>query len=162
MSTLKPQSNGPLYSNMMIGTLAVNGWAVTFGTARRVLGGLRPRQYAPRQSTHQRPAYQLYIVRCGTIISFAHYKGLSLVGRIGSGPRNSDSFQFFALRMLLHFTGVTSWKFYIENNLRGIFPGVFRGGIFPGGVCPGGFMSWNHSALVTHNLSRVSATLANM
>ena len=32
MGTLKPQSNGPLYSNMVIGTLAVDGWAVTFGT----------------------------------------------------------------------------------------------------------------------------------
>jgi len=38
--TLKPQSNGPLYSNAVIGTLAVDGWAVTFGTARRGLGGL--------------------------------------------------------------------------------------------------------------------------
>jgi len=28
--TLKLQSNGPLYSN----TLAVDGWSVTFGTAR--------------------------------------------------------------------------------------------------------------------------------
>ena len=42
MGTLKPQS-GPLYSNTVIGTLAVDGWAVTFGTARRGLGGLRPR-----------------------------------------------------------------------------------------------------------------------
>ena len=42
-STLKPQNNGPLYSNAVIGTLAVNGWAVTFGTAKRGLGGLRPR-----------------------------------------------------------------------------------------------------------------------
>ena len=33
--TLKPQSNGPLYSNTVIGTLAVDGWAVTFGKARR-------------------------------------------------------------------------------------------------------------------------------
>jgi len=41
--TLKPQSNGPLYSDTVIGTLAVNGWAVTFGTARRGLGGLQPR-----------------------------------------------------------------------------------------------------------------------
>jgi len=32
---LKLQSNGPLYSNTVIGILAVNGWAVTFGTARR-------------------------------------------------------------------------------------------------------------------------------
>jgi len=30
---LKPQSNGPLvYSNTVMGTLAVDGWAVTFGT----------------------------------------------------------------------------------------------------------------------------------
>jgi len=41
--TLKPHSNGPLYSNKVIDALAVDGWAVTFGTARRGLGGLRPR-----------------------------------------------------------------------------------------------------------------------
>jgi len=39
MGTLKPQSNGPLCSNTMIGTLAVDGWAVTFDTAKRGLGG---------------------------------------------------------------------------------------------------------------------------
>ena len=39
MGTLKPQSNGPLRSNTVIGTLAVNGWTVTFGTARRGQGG---------------------------------------------------------------------------------------------------------------------------
>jgi len=32
--TLKPQSDGPLYSNTVIGTLTVGGWAVTFGTVR--------------------------------------------------------------------------------------------------------------------------------
>jgi len=42
MDTLKPQSNGPLYSNAVIGTLAVDGWAVTFGTARRGLGTIIP------------------------------------------------------------------------------------------------------------------------
>jgi len=35
--TLKPESNGPLYSNTVIGTLAT-GWAVTFCAARRDLG----------------------------------------------------------------------------------------------------------------------------
>jgi len=30
IATLKPQSNGPSYSNTVIGTLAVDGWAVTF------------------------------------------------------------------------------------------------------------------------------------
>jgi len=39
IAMLKPQSNGPSYSNTVIGTLAVDGWAVTFGTARRELGG---------------------------------------------------------------------------------------------------------------------------
>jgi len=40
MSTLKLHGNGPLYSNTAISTLAVDGWAVTFGTATRCLGGL--------------------------------------------------------------------------------------------------------------------------
>jgi len=48
MATLKPQSNGPLYRNTLIGTLAVDGWAVTFGTARRGLGGLQSRLSHPR------------------------------------------------------------------------------------------------------------------
>ena len=43
MTTLKPQYNGSLYSNTVTGTLVVDGWAVTFGTARRGLGGLGPR-----------------------------------------------------------------------------------------------------------------------
>ena len=42
IATLKPHFNGPLYSNAMTGTLAVDAWAVTFGTARRGMGGLRP------------------------------------------------------------------------------------------------------------------------
>ena len=44
MATLKPDSKAALYSNTLISTLAVDGWAVTFGTARRGMGGLRPRQ----------------------------------------------------------------------------------------------------------------------
>jgi len=39
MATLKPQSNGPLYNSTVTGTLAVDGWAVTFDTASRGLGG---------------------------------------------------------------------------------------------------------------------------
>ena len=31
-----------VYNNTVIGTVAVDGWAVTFGTARRGLDGLRP------------------------------------------------------------------------------------------------------------------------
>jgi len=44
MGTLKPQSNGPLYSNTVIGKLAVDGSSVTFGTARRGLAGCGPAQ----------------------------------------------------------------------------------------------------------------------
>jgi len=46
MGTLKPQNNGvngPLYSNTVISILAVDGWAVTFGTVRRGLGGAAAR-----------------------------------------------------------------------------------------------------------------------
>ena len=32
MGTLQPQSNRQLYSNTVIGTLAVDRWAVTFGS----------------------------------------------------------------------------------------------------------------------------------
>ena len=41
MRTLKTQRNGLLCSNTVIGTLAADGWAVTFGTVRRGLGGLQ-------------------------------------------------------------------------------------------------------------------------
>jgi len=57
IGTLKPQSNGPLYSDRVIGTLAVDRRAVTVGTARG-LGGLRP-------------VYQLHVIGCDTIIAFA-------------------------------------------------------------------------------------------
>jgi len=43
MGTLKPQSNRPLYGITVTDTLAVDGWAVTSGSARMGLGGLRPR-----------------------------------------------------------------------------------------------------------------------
>jgi len=39
MDILNPQSNGPLYTNTVIDILAVDGWAVTFGTVMRGLGG---------------------------------------------------------------------------------------------------------------------------
>jgi len=38
IAALITQSNGPSDSNTVIGTLAIDGWAVTFGTARRGLG----------------------------------------------------------------------------------------------------------------------------
>ena len=47
MATLKLQSNGPLYSSTVIGTLASDGCTVTFGTARRAWAGWSPAQ-SPR------------------------------------------------------------------------------------------------------------------
>jgi len=37
-----------MYSNTVIGTLAVDGWVVTFGTARRGRAGCGPAQSPPR------------------------------------------------------------------------------------------------------------------
>ena len=69
LNPLKPHSNSPLYRNTVIDTLAVDGWAVTFGTARteEVPSSL----YQMYQPTHQRPVYQLHIIRCGIITAFA-------------------------------------------------------------------------------------------
>ena len=77
MDTLKPQSNGPQYSNTVIGTLAVDGWTVTFGTARRGLGGLRPSPLLAVPNVTAHPSTTSvptsYYIRCGTatIITFA-------------------------------------------------------------------------------------------
>jgi len=38
MATLKAQSNGPSYVNTVIGTLAADGWAVTFGNSQEGAG----------------------------------------------------------------------------------------------------------------------------
>ena len=56
--------------NTVIGTLAVDGWAVTFGTAKRGFGGLRPLLAVPNVTAyHQRLVYQLHAVRSGAIIT---------------------------------------------------------------------------------------------
>ena len=74
IATLKPQSNGPSCSNTVIGTLAVCGWAVTFGTSRRDWVGCSPSSpllaVPMYQPTCQWPVYQLRIIRCNTIIAF--------------------------------------------------------------------------------------------
>jgi len=46
MGTLKPHSDGPIYNNTVIGTLAVDGWAVTFGTGG-AWAGCGPAQSPP-------------------------------------------------------------------------------------------------------------------
>jgi len=57
---IKPQNNRSSYSsNTVVGTLAVDGWAVIFGTARRGLGG------AAACPVPSLLVYQLRIIRCG-------------------------------------------------------------------------------------------------
>jgi len=67
IATLKPQSNGPSYSNTVIGTLAVDGWDVSYiwyseeGTAR-------PGRSCTKCNSP--PINGQCIIRCGSIIAF--------------------------------------------------------------------------------------------
>jgi len=56
MDTLKPHRNGALYSNTVIGTMAVDGWPVTFGTVRKGLGGLEPHPVPSSLEPHPVPS----------------------------------------------------------------------------------------------------------
>jgi len=63
-------------------TLAVDGWVVTFGTAKRGLGGLRPHPVPSllyQMYTHQRPVYQspycCSIMVCCTTVFVCQLKG---------------------------------------------------------------------------------------
>ena len=49
MGPLQRQSIGALFSNTVIGTLAVDGWPVTFGVAGSGLGGRGSAQSPPHQ-----------------------------------------------------------------------------------------------------------------
>ena len=64
---VKTAQQRTINSNTVTGILAVDGWAATFGTARRGLGGLWPRQvsssrYQMQQRTHGRPVYTKFIL----------------------------------------------------------------------------------------------------
>ena len=64
---IKPLSNGQLYTNTVIGTLAVDGWVVTFGTARRGLGGAAAR---PDSSSLNKCNSPSITGQCTNFISF--------------------------------------------------------------------------------------------
>ena len=71
IATLKPQSNGPSYSNTVVSTLAGDGQLLHL--VQR--GGdwvepqpAQPLLAVPNVTSH--PVYQLRIIRCGTIIAF--------------------------------------------------------------------------------------------
>jgi len=65
-TTLNSQSNGPLHNSTVIGTLVVDGWAVTFSTARKGLGLPRPLLAVPNVTAHPSTASVLtsyYLLR---------------------------------------------------------------------------------------------------
>jgi len=55
----------------VIGTFAVDGWAVTFGTARRAAAPPTPLLAVSNVTAHPSTAYQLGVIPCGAIITFA-------------------------------------------------------------------------------------------
>jgi len=73
IATVKPHSNRLSYSNTVIGTLAVDGWAVTFGTATRGLGGAK-RNVTAHPSTASVPTsyYLMWHYNC-----LWHLKGIT-------------------------------------------------------------------------------------
>ena len=67
---IKTAEQRTIYS---IGTLAVDGLAVTFGTARTGCGPVYPLIAVLNVTAHpSTPVYQLHIILCGTIITGAH------------------------------------------------------------------------------------------
>jgi len=63
MGTLKPQSNVPLYSNTVIGTLAEEG-------PGRAAAPPSPLIAVPNVTAHhQRQVYQMHIIRCSSMIT---------------------------------------------------------------------------------------------
>jgi len=79
MGTLKPQSSGPLYSNTLIDTLAVDGWAVPFGTARTGLGGLRPSPFLAVPNVTAHPSTASVPTSLFDVALPLHSKGLSVI-----------------------------------------------------------------------------------
>ena len=56
MGTLKPHSSGPLYCNTAIGTLAVDGWAVTLVQRGGASADLGPAQSPSRYTKCNSPS----------------------------------------------------------------------------------------------------------
>ena len=95
MGALKPQNN----SNTVIGTLAVDGWAVTFDIARRGLGGLWPTDSllaVPNVTAHRSTAsvptkyYPMWHENCLCSLH-PKPKGLNTKVKVGIFWGNSDS-----------------------------------------------------------------------
>ena len=73
MGTLKPQRNSSLYSNTLIGTLAVDGWAVRFWYSEEepAWAAAPPSPLLAVTNVTAHPSTtKLHIIRCGTIIIF--------------------------------------------------------------------------------------------
>ena len=97
--TLCGTFNWPLYSNTVIGTLAVDGWAVTFWYSNkgpgRAAAPFSPFLAVPNVTSHPSTAnvaYQLHIIWCGTIIACGLYRVKNpwlIDGLIGCGGQDA-------------------------------------------------------------------------
>jgi len=134
MGTLQPLSNGPLYSNT-VNTLAVDGWAVTFGTARRGLGGLRPAQSllaVPNVTAHPSTASvptsycSMWYYNCLCALNFCEKtlrSGLvrdapSLWGIVAFHPCSLEGLSSHQVNML----ECLGWFFRLTSASRSMFP----------------------------------------
>jgi len=61
-----------VYINTVIGTLVVDGWAVSLLHLVQQWGAVPSRCTICNGLPNLRPVYQLHIIRCGTIITRVH------------------------------------------------------------------------------------------
>jgi len=73
IGTLKPQSNGPLYSNTVISTLAVDGSAVTLVQRGGAWAGYGPAQSSPRCTKCNKPSTMWHYYYLCTLKNYSRH-----------------------------------------------------------------------------------------
>ena len=113
----KLHSNGPLYSNTVIGTPAVDGWAATFGTATRGLGGLRPRPVPHSCTKCNSPPIN---GRCTNFIYsmwhlFLHHKGLNWTLTTKTATTIANNGHVVVERRAVYAESVWQWSVGVDD-----------------------------------------------
>jgi len=86
IATLKPQSNGLSYNNTVIGTLAVDGWAVTFSYSEEGLLVVPDVTVHPSTASVPTSYYSMWQYKCNNPpINALESRGISFLSQ--SGPR---------------------------------------------------------------------------
>jgi len=86
---LKPQSNGPSYSSTVIGTLVVDGWAVTFGIAMRGLGraAAPPSPFLAERNVTAHSSHPCEVQAVRAHAPLPYWSGAAIFDRAGSACR---------------------------------------------------------------------------